>query len=225
MTTVDNTTETAGGRFIESTEAFRTRLRSAPESQSTCGPRLAYEQHALDASPTVVDAKALGPQDGGDLASYPPEPGAVLVLIIEGERDSDGNVISVIPAPSNGLLETVRVALSAETVRPLTDYVYTGQPIFVDYDIDVTYYIARSRRAQTTEIRAAVEAAFAAWKLAQTRIGVDINPDALRAAIVNAGAKRCTVYSPSFTVILSDQCSRNGYGYDDVLTYGDIEND
>lgn len=220
---VSNTTETLGGRDVEQLEAYRTRLRDVPESSSTCGPRLAYQAAALNTAPEVIDALAIGPDDSDDIpiGDIPP-PGNVHVYIIEGTRDSAGNVLTAIPAPSGGLIAEVLAALSAEDVRPLTDFVSVLAPAFFDYDIDVTYYISRDRAASALEIEAAVEAAVAAYELWQTKIGRDINPSELIAQMVNAGAKRVTVASPSFSAIQKSTCSRRVYL---TVTYGGVEND
>lgn len=221
-TGVSNLTETVSGRETESLEDFRERLRDAPESRSTCGPRTAYEAAAVEASASVADAVVLGPDDADDMAGTPPNPGEVHVLLLEGTRDDSGVVTSVIPTPSAGLLSTVSDALSAEDVRPLTDKVITEAPLFVDFDSDVTYYIAESRSESAAEIQAAVADAHAAYLLwQQSAIGRDINPDELRARLVNAGAKRVVTIS-IFISLKRDQSARLASS---SLTYGGVEDD
>jgi phage-related baseplate assembly protein len=223
-TGVVNTTETISGRDIETTEAFRERLRLVPESRSTCGPRIAYEAAALEASASVADVVALGARDAADMLSNPPPPaGDVWIFLTEGTRDANGVLISTIPTPSAGLLTTVGAALSAEDVRPLTDHVVEKTPIFRDFDVDATYYIAKSRSKSAIEIQAAVALAFDAYVLWQQAIGRDINPSELTTRLVNAGAKRVVLPLPFvFEALMSDQCSRIGYA---TLTYGGVEND
>lgn len=224
VTGVTNTTETTKGREIESLEEFRTRLRDVPESRSTCGPRTAYQAAALEVSPTVVDAVALGPDDGGDMAGYPPGDGEVWILVIEGTRDEEtGAITSVVPTPDAGLLTAVEEALTPEDVRPLTDYVTAMAPDFVDYDTIITFYIARSRSNSASEIQTAVQEAYEAYQLwQQSKIGRDINPDELRARLLNAGAKRVTVTEPAFTQLMRDQSARLSYSF---IAYGGVEDD
>jgi phage-related baseplate assembly protein len=223
ISTVTNLTETISGRNVEGTEAFRERLRSVPESRSTCGPRMAYSAAALDASSSVADAVAIGPEDGGSLAGATPDPGEVHVLLLEGTRDAEGNLTAVVPEPSSGLLAAVLDALSAEDVRPLTDYVSTEAPSFVDFDISATYYIARSRSRSAVEIQAAVADAFAGYELwQQSKIGRDIDPDELITRLKNAGAKRLVVTLPTFRALMRDESARLVYV---SLVYGGIEDD
>lgn len=222
-TGVSNTTETISGRNLEGLESFRERLRDAPESRSTCGPRIAYEQAALEASATVADAVALGPDDGDEMAVYAPSPGEVFVFIIEGTRDADGNLTSVDPTPSSGLLDTVSAALSAEDVRPLTDSVFVMAPMRVPLDLSVSYYIARSRSQSAAEIQVAVQAAYDAYALWQcSKIGRDINPSELITRMVNAGAKRVVVTSPTFTALARDEVADFRLS---GLLYAGVEND
>jgi len=223
---VSNTTETISGRDLESTEDFRTRLRSVPESKSTCGPRGAYEALALAASASVADVVALGADDASEMVGVAPAPGEVHLIVIEGTRDANGVLTGVVPDPSGGLLTAVSTACSAEDVRPLTDHVLVKAPQWVDFDLYCTYYIARSRSASALDIQAAVEAAFAAYELwQQSSIGRDINPSELTTMIVNAGAKRVQFsagHPLTFTVLARDQAARLGYP---SLTYGGVEDD
>lgn len=222
-TGVANTTETVSGRNTEALEDFRERLRDVPESRSTCGPRTAYEAAAVEASASVADAVALGPDDGDDMAGSPPSPGHVFVLVLEGERDDAGVLTSVIPEPSGGVITAVDDALSAEDVRPLTDFVTVKAPEWADFDSIVTYFIAESRSDSASEIQDAVEEAYAAWLLwQQSAIGRDVNPSELTTRLVNAGAKRVAVTLPAFTSLLRDESARCVYS---VLTYGGVEDD
>jgi len=222
-TGTSNLTETISGRDRESLEELRARTRDAPESRSTCGPRTAYRAAALEASASVADAVALGPDDAGDMAGYPPGDGEVFVLVIKGERDSDGVLTSVVPDPDSGLLATVEEALSAEDVRPLNDLVIVKAPEWVDFDAIGTYYIGRSRAKQATQIIAAVELAWNSYLLwQQSATGRDINPDEAKTRVLNAGAKRLALTDPAFTALLRDQSARLSYAH---LMYGGVEDD
>ena len=223
IATVSNTTETISGRDLETTEQQRARLRDAPESTSTTGPRIAYKTLALAASANVADAVALGPFDGSEMAGSAPNAGEIHVKIIKGTRDANGVLQSVVPAPDSGLLTAVYSALSPDTVRPLGDYLFVEEPLFVDFDHHVTYYISRSRSSSAAAIQAAVSAADAAYLLwQQSSIGRDINPSQLDTMLCNAGAKRTVISSPSFTVLQRDQSAQLVYW---SLTYGGLEDD
>ena len=220
---VENLNTTFNGRDVEDTESFRARLRNVPESRSTCGPRVAYQQGALAASAQVIDCAALGPDDAVEMSGTPPAPGEIHVLIIQGTRDANGAVTSSIPDPDGSHITLVSDALSAEDVRPLGDYVIVKAPQYLDTDALATYYIARSRMALATQIEAACEAAFAAYCLWQTSaIGRDPNPSKLIADLVNAGAKRAVVSSPSWSASHRDVVVRLHY---ETLSFGGVEDD
>lgn len=223
IATVTNITYTGGGAEPQQTDSFRQDLRDAPESTSTAGPRGAYRQLALKASPAVADCAVLGPDDAGEMGGAAPTPGNVWLLVIEGTRDADGNLISVIPVPTGGLISTVQAATTGEEVRPLGDAVTTKAPTFVDFDCVVTYYIPRSRSKSAVAIQAAAEDAFAAFLLwQQSAIGRSINPSQLDARLVNAGAKRTTIATPNYTALYRDQSARCVY---QALVYGGVEDD
>lgn len=222
-TGVTNTTETISGRDIETLEELRGRLRDAPESTSTAGPRSAYKALALAASASVADVAVLGAVDAEEVAAAPPGSGEVVIVAIKGARDENGVLISVVPDPDDGLLDVLRAALTGEEVRPLTDLVTVRAPNWVDFDCHVTYYIARSRSDSAPDIEAAVQAAFDGYLLwQQSAIGRDINPSELIARIMNAGAKRVVVSEPSYTALLRDQSARLVY---QSLTDGGVEDD
>jgi len=222
-TGTENTTATISGRDIESLEDQRERMRDVPESTSTCGPRTAYNALSLAASASVADAVALGPDDAGDMAGTPPDPGEVFVLVIQGERDAGGVLTSVVPTPEAGLLTTVDEALSAEDVRPLGDSLTVKAPAFVEFDCVITYYIARSRSDSAADIQDAVDDAYDAYLLwQQSKIGRDINPSEANRLICNAGAKRTVISSPSFVSLDRDESAIADYVQ---LVYGGVEDD
>lgn len=70
------------------------------------------------------------------------------------------------------------------------------------YDLKATYYISRSDINNIATIQASIEAAkdtYISWQ--KTKIGRDINPDALTEFVRAAGGKRVVIESPVFTVI------------------------
>lgn len=223
ITSCTNTAYTSGGAPAETTEQFRTRLFSAPESTSTAGPRIAYEQLALSASPAVADCVCLGPDDAGEMTGPTPTAGNVWLLVIEGARDAAGNLTSVIPDPSGGVLTAVRNATTGEEVRPLGDHVTIKAPTFSNFDLVVGYYIARSRSKSSAAIQAAAGVAFAAYVLwQQSSIGRDVNPSQLVADLVSAGAKRVVVTSPDFAQLDRNVSARCVY---QQLTFLGVEDD
>ncbi len=218
-----NTTESAGGTTVEPIEAYRARIMTAAEETSTCGNRLAYEAAAEAASPSVIDARAIGPNDGAYTVGSAPSAGGVYLCIIKGSRDPEGNVISAEPEPDSGLISLVNAALQDDQVKKLTDSLTVKAPAYYDISPSVTYYIAKSRSGYVDEIKAAVEKAFDDWCVwQQAKIGRDVNPSKLTADLVNAGAKRTLVSAPAYHAIHIDEVTRVGYC---ILSYGGLEDD
>ena len=176
----------AGGADRETAEAYRARLRRAPDGFSVAGPSGAYEALARDASPAVVDVRALSRSDSG-----PPAPAAPLVA--SGHIPPGDVWVFVLAAGglSASLAAEILAYISDETRRPLADHVEVLEPVAVEIQPDTTYYVKSTRAGEIAQIQADVAAAFADYLRWQTaRIGRDIEPDQLTARLIAAGAKR-----------------------------------
>lgn len=182
--TMVNTTFSEGGSDTETDDSLRERTWEAPETLSVAGPEGAYKARAKAANSSIIDVYVDSPS-----------PGVVRVvpLLVGGE------------VPGEEILAEVQKELSADSVRPLTDYVQTRAPTVVSYDISATYYIDDDADAATvqTTVTAAVSN-FAAWQRA--RLGRDINPSRLVQMLMGvSGVKRVDVTKPAFTVLSNTQ--------------------
>ncbi|GHS88594.1 hypothetical protein AGMMS49957_10360 [Synergistales bacterium] len=200
---VTNTTVSSGGANIESDENLRERIQIAPESFSVAGPRGAYEFWARTAHQSIVDVAVLGPPDTepGDVEIYP--------LLADGEL------------PTQDILDAVYAVCDAEDIRPDTDHVFVLAPQTVGFDLSVTYWIDRSRAAQSAAIQQAVNQAVGAWvRWQRSKLGRDVNPSELNHRILAAGAKRAEILSPEFTPLTRSQVAAP----DDMeVTFGGLE--
>lgn len=156
-------------------------MRAGLEAFSTAGPKGAYEYHAKAVSTSIADVCAINPID---------KPGYVNIFAImtNGEIADDGT--------KNAILE----ACNDDKVRPLTDIVEVLDPMIVDFNIELTYYIDRSSQKSAAEIEAAINSAvdeYADWQC--KKIGRDINPSRLMWLLKDTGAKRIDIKSPVFT--------------------------
>lgn len=178
---VENITTTDGGADKETDEAFYERLRDSMESFSTAGPFGAYVYWAKTASARITDVKPTSP-----------EPGVVDIRILL----ENGEV------PDDQMLQLVLDTVSADKVRPFTDYVQVSAPDIVNYNIDVTYYIPSQSESSTAIIQQNVKAALENFKKWQSeKMGRDINPSKLSEMLMGAGIKRLEIRAPAFTQI------------------------
>ena len=83
----------------------------------------------------------------------------------------------------------------------MTDYVNCKAPAEVEYSIDVTYTIARSKSKIAVTVQNAVNEAVEVYKAWQRTMGRDIDPAELIAKIKNAGAKKVKITAPTDVVI------------------------
>ncbi|MFP3343321.1 baseplate J/gp47 family protein [Halomonas sp. SIMBA_159] len=167
----------------ETNPDFRRRILLSLEGLSTAGPEGAYIFHALSASGSVLDASATSPT-----------PGDVVVTVLG--REGDGT------APPE-LLDAVEQAVSAETVRPLTDHVTVQGAEVVPYTIAATLYFQPGPDSQVVLAEAQAEAQRYADR--QHRLGMDITLSGVYAALHRAGVQRVELASPTETLTVNRQ--------------------
>lgn len=166
----ENTTITMGGADAEGDAEYAERIRLAPNSFSVAGPEKAYVYHAKSVSPAIIDVKVDSPT-----------PGEVDVYVLL----TDGTL------PTSDTLEQIEAYLSAEEIRPLTDYVVVKAPTASNYEIELHYWISQEDSSKAAQIQADVEAAVEQYRLwQQTKIGRDITPGKLLQLVFAAGANR-----------------------------------
>lgn len=178
---VQNTTTTEGGADEESDASFYERLRESMETFSTAGPVGSYEYWAKTASSLIADVKAMSPSPGVV---------DVRILLKGGEL------------PGTEIINKVKETVSADSVRPLADYVTVAAPDTVPFNIDLTYYTqAGSAISDETVAQNVTDAikAFRAWQC--EKMGRDVNPSYLSYLLMQTGAKRVEIRSPAFTVV------------------------
>jgi phage-related baseplate assembly protein len=194
ISTVTNTTVSTGGASPETDDHLRARIQAAPNQFSTAGPDGAYRFFTLSAHPSIIDAQVVTPA-----------PGQVTVYVLTGP-------ITVQPAASPNpaavasttLLAQVAIALSGDTVRPLTDTVSAMAVSEVDYQIigTITLY------ADTDPASAMAAANAAAEKYAialASRIQRDIVPSQIIEALSVTGVYQVMLTSPSYTQLQAGQ--------------------
>lgn len=180
LQSVTNITLTEGGSDVEDDDSFRERIHAAPEAYSCAGSEGAYRYHAKSVSALISDV-AVDSDLAGNVQIYP--------LLKGGEL------------PGAEMLAAVEEYLNSKTIRPLTDRVTVLKPTILEYEIDVTYWIAASDSASASIIQAAADMAvnnYIEWQ--REKLGRDLNPSELIYRLKAAGVKRVEVVSPIFMV-------------------------
>jgi len=173
-----NITTSDGGADIPDDDEYYTLLVASNNIFSTAGAIRTYIYHAQEVS-----------QEIQDIVVNSPNPGDVYIYAIANNA----------PA-SSGMKALILAACNEESVRPLTDHVVVADPQTVTYNIDVTYYQSTESTKSATELAADISNAvdtFKEWQAA--KLGRDINPSKLIQLMVQAGAKRVVVTSPTYT--------------------------
>lgn len=184
-----NTTLSEGGSDTETDDSLRDRTWEAPETLSVAGPEGAYKARTKAVNSSIIDV-------------HVDSPSAAVVRIVP--------LITGGEVPSTELIAEVQTALSAATVRPLTDKVEVVAPTVASYDVNAKYYIDTDADASTVQknVSAAITE-FIAWERA--KLGRDINPSKIVQILMGvSGVKRVEVTSPTFTVVENTQVAHEG---------------
>lgn len=198
-----NITKTDGGSGEESEDSFRERIFLAPSTYSVAGPSDAYEYWVKQYNSAAIE----------DVKIYEPVEAVVDIRIL-----LQGGAL-----PSETFCSGCLQYLKDNPIIPLTDNNYVLPPDVVGYDLKATYYISRSDINNVKSIQDSIEAAkdtYLNWQ--RTKIGRDLNPDALIEFVRAAGGKRCVIESPVFTVIPETSVAQEKTV---EFVYGGIEDD
>lgn len=164
---------TADGRDAEDMDDYRERVRQAQFLAVTTGPVEQYKARTLAATTELHDATVL---QGG--------PGVVDIYLLLKDT-----------AVADQVIKTVKEALSAENVRPLTDTVNVQKALELTYNIDAEYKLPAG--TLTTSQQAMQDAAdeYTAWQ--DTAMGRAFDPYQLVANLYRAGAERVKLLDSS----------------------------
>lgn len=203
MESVTNIEASHGGTDTEDDDALSERVFLAPSVFSCAGPADAYVYYAKAWRNDVEDVKIDSP-----------EPCEVdIYFLLDGGR-----------LPTQTELKEMQAYFADEekVKRPLTDKVVCKAPTEIGYDIALTYYIGSGDRNNVAAIQQAVQDAVTQYKTWQRKLGRDINPTELIAAVRQAGAKRVRLTAPADTVVSAVAIARCD---SEAVSYGGLEDD
>ncbi len=169
----------------ETDARLRDRVLIAFDQYSTAGSADSYRYHALSASTKVKD-----------VGVHSPEPGAVHVTILS----TDGN-----GTPDADLITTVDNALSAETVRPLTDYVLVQAASVIEYSVTAVLYVYPG--PSSALVLQVAEVALADLVESNHKLGHNIHASAIYGALQVEGVQRAELSGWTDLVIDADQAA------------------
>ena len=166
--------------LYETDDDLRRRVQLYPEKLAAAGPRAAYEAHALDAHPKIIDARAVR-----EVA------GTVCVFI----KAADG-------VPSEEILQAAQDYLSAETRRPLCDTVKVkaGRPKAVRIAARIRYEsgpdLTLVKDKQLDDLKKMLEK--------NSRLGASVALSKIIGALDTDGVKKIEMASPVEDINCSD---------------------
>ncbi len=167
---------------LEADPDYRARILLSLAALSVAGPEDAYLYHAQSADPRVAHVTAQSPT-----------PGEVLITVLG--RDGNGT-------PPGDLLTNVTAALTAKSVRPLTDHVTVQAPIIVPFS--VTASLSTYPGPDAAVVLAQAQAELAAYLASVRKIGYDITLSGIYGALQRPGVHRVTLTSPVADLLIDD---------------------
>lgn len=183
---VSNIDTSSGGTDIEDDASYKERLRIAPFTFSVAGPAESYRSIALSVSNQI-----------GDVYVYSPSPGVVEIVVVYQNGE--------VPNTDDEIMQEILTACSDRNVRPLTDKVQVVPVTPVAISIEARYYIPNDDMSVMPNIVQALEE-YKAWQTQQ--IGRSINPDYLKMLLMNAGAARVEITSPTYRELAENQIAK-----------------
>lgn len=184
----------------EPDERLRRRAQMALEGITVAGTEGGYKFHALSAHPDVKDVGIDSPVGG-----------TVRVTVLSTQGDG---------TPSPELLDTVRLALNAQDVRPLTDTVITQAAQVLPYQVRATLVTYPGPAAAT--VLAAARAALDTYLQERKQLGHDITRSGIYACLHQAGVQNVQLHAPTADLIVQSHQSPHciaielGFGGEDV---------
>jgi phage-related baseplate assembly protein len=236
VSAVENITVSAGGEETEILDAYKERLRILPESFSVAGPDGAYEFWARTANPGIVDARVWMPElDMQSFAGFLTPWGITntvgfynaLFSYFRTSGTGPGNVdVTVLmkdgELPSNEVLQQVEDTLTSKSRRPLTDFVHVKQPVPIQFNVEIRFWIGTEKATEATSIIEVVNRAvdqYIAWQ--KSLLGLDILPDMLHKLVMDCGVKRVEIIEPEFTVLQPKEVAQ--FGGNKSVVYESLE--
>ncbi|MBS7440629.1 baseplate J/gp47 family protein [Pseudomonas syringae] len=155
--------------LMEGDDALQERVQLAYEGLTTAGPRNSYILHARNASALVADATAESPS---------PAVVVVTVLALEGSG-----------VASADLLETVRLNLSDDDVRPLGDRLTVQSAEILPYRINAVVHMVGSG-PETEATLAECKSRLQSWINPRRRLGLEVARSGVDAQLHINGVSR-----------------------------------
>ncbi len=182
----------------ESDDNFKRRIQLSFEAFTTAGSEASYIFHGLSADGQVADISALSPT-----------PGVVAIYVLA--RTGNGQA-------DTPLLTKVENALSAKTVRPLTDQVNVYSVEVVDFVISAELILFNGPDSALVLANAQTE--LDNYLAASRSNGLDITISGLHHALHQQGVQRVNLISPSSDIVI--QRHQVGHCVSQTLTVGSL---
>lgn len=160
LSACENTDVTASGVDVESDNELRDRSKLAPASFSVAGPKEAYIYFTKSVSPLICDVAVISSTE--DISVAPGEVDIYPLL-------DNGSI------PNSSMISNIQAALSADTIRPLTDTVIVAAPTKIEFEIVLNIIKLSSYPESSTVLIDAINLLLISYRVSKwSKLGQDI---------------------------------------------------
>lgn len=225
ISSVTNTTSSSGGADEEADEEYREGIYQAPDQYSVAGPDPAWISIIKEYDHNVADVMP-DTEPGSGVATF--------TIVMKKGR-----------LPGEDEIKNIQEHLMNPAIRTLGINVQVQAPKVKEYDVVLTFYVAKSEKERVAEICEETgkgTADYICWQGVhedyveinsksydlisidtEPVVGRDINPDELLIRLKKAGVKRAEITAPVFTPIVSDEIAK--FSGKISVKYGGVESD
>lgn len=186
--TVTNLVTTSEGTDVETDDAYRERIRLAMDRPSNAASRNGIIYFVKSADVLISDVCVTTPEANNVKVSF---------VLSNGEL------------PDEEMIENVKAILLRDDIRAMNDIITVEAPKTKEYDIKLKYFVTDENEASAvqaiedvtykSDTGAICTGAIEQYRLWQdSKIKRDINPDKLIKLILDAGADRVQITSPTY---------------------------
>ena len=184
-------------RIADETDTrLRARTQLSLEGFSTAGPALSYVFHALSTSHEVRDVTVSSP-----------EPGLVRVVVLAEPSETYQNGV-----PDAALISAVNAKVSADDVRPLTDFVSVIPAEVIPYTVRANLLVASGPDAEV--VLGSAQAALERYVEQQFGLGRDVTISGLHSALHQVGVTRVDLIQPAANMNIEPHQAARCIGFD-----------
>lgn len=194
----------------ESDNRLRSRIQQGYYTLAAAGPSNAYKQHALSISTDINDVSVIS-EAAGQVSVTVFAKQIIEQSIATEDETSHGTVvfdqselassqIAIIARNDSEIMDTIRLKLNANDVRPLTDHVIVKSPVLVPFTVSATLTVYRG--PDPVVVEADAKKRLNDYLISIRKLGFDATRSGIIGALTAAGVQNVALINPNHDISL-----------------------